>query len=133
MKHLRVFILVLLAVLLPVRGAMAATMLCPPGEDASSAVGVTPHDHHDTQPDHDMPADHAAHHHNEDVPDDASPSGEHPATCHLCASGCCMASIVGTVPALGPPGLTWSVTYPAFTAPAPAFHSGGPDRPPRTS
>ena len=128
------FILVLLAILLPIRGAMAATMLCPDGEGPSSAAVVAEHGHHDMQADQEMHADHSSPHHHAsgDAPNDDSSSGEHPANCHFCASGCCMASIVGTVPSLGQPGLTSSVAFPALTAPIPAFQSDGQDRPPRT-
>jgi hypothetical protein len=133
-KNLRLFIVVLLAILLPIRGAMAATMLCPDGERPSSAAVAAEHGHHDMQADHEMLADHSTLHQHAsgDAPDDDSFSGEHPANCHFCASGCCMASIVGTVPSLGQPGLTSSVAFPAFTAPIPAFQSDGQDRPPRT-
>jgi hypothetical protein len=127
-KHLRIFILVLLAVLLPIRGAMAATMLCPDGKGPGTAVVVTEHAHHDTQADHS-----AAHHHaSNDVANTDSSAGEHPTTCHLCASGCCMASIFGAVPSLAEPGLTYTVIFPELTTRIPAFQSDGQDRPPRT-
>lgn len=115
MKHLRLVILVMLSILLPIRGAMAATMPCPDGE-------------------HRMHADHSsAHHHaGEAAPDVDGTSADHPAACHFCASGCCMASIVGTVPSLGEPRLTSSVVFPALTARIPAFQSDGQERPPRT-
>lgn len=134
MKHLRTFILVLLAVLLPIRGAVAATMLCPESGGTSTAVVVAEQGHHGMQADHATHAEHsAAHHHaSADAADDDSRSGQHPATCHLCASGCCMVSIVGSVPSVAEPGLTSSVTFRALTALIPAFHSGGQDRPPRT-
>jgi hypothetical protein len=133
-KHFRTFILILMAVLLPVRGAVAATMLCPEGETPSTAAVVAEHGHHDMHADPAMHADHAAAHHHAigDAPGDDSASGEHPTTCHFCASGCCMASMVGAVPSVGPPGLTSQVTFPVLTAPIPAFQSDGQDRPPRT-
>ena len=134
MKHLRTFVLILLTVLLPIRGAMAATMLCPGGDRTNTVAVVVEHGHHDMHADHATHADDSASHHapGGDAARDDSSSGEHPTTCHLCASGCCMASMVGTPPALGQPTLTASVTFPALAAPAPAFHSGGQDRPPRT-
>jgi hypothetical protein len=133
-NHFRIFILVLLAILLPIRGAMAATMLCPDGEGPSSAAVVAEHGHDETEAEHGVHADHSSPHHHAsgDASNDDSSSGEHPANCHFCASGCCMASIVGTVPSLGQPGLTSSVAFPALTAPVPAFQSDGQDRPPRT-
>jgi hypothetical protein len=133
-KHLRIIILVLLSVLLPIRGAMAATMLCPDGEGAGSAAVVAGHDDNTLQADHPMHADHSsAHHHASPGETDAdSSSADHPATCHFCASGCCMASIVGTVPSLGEPTLTSAVVFPSLTALIPAFQSDGQERPPRT-
>ena len=134
MKHLRVFILVLLAVLLPIRGVMAATMLCPEGVGSNLTLIAPVHKQNDMHTGHDMHSDHsAAHHHSStDASDDSSSSGEHPANCHFCASGCCMPSMVATVPCLGLPGPISSVRFPALTAPLPAFHSDGQDRPPRT-
>jgi hypothetical protein len=132
-KHLRTFILVLLAVLLPIRGAVAATMLCPEGEGTDTAAVVAQHERHDMHADHEMHVGNAASHHHAsaDAPNDSS-AGEHPTTCHYCASGCCMASIVGTVPSVGQPTLTSSVTFPALATPVAAFQSDGQDRPPRT-
>jgi hypothetical protein len=127
-KQLRTFILVLLAVLLPIRGAVAAAMLCPEGVETNAAVAVAGSGHHE------MHADRSASHHHDSsgsATDDSS-SGGHPATCHFCAGGGCMATIVGTVPSLGQPDATASVTFPELTPPAPAFHSDGQDRPPRT-
>lgn len=128
MKHLRIIILIMLSILLPIRGAVAATMLCADGEELGTAAVVAEHDGHD------MHADHAAaHHHAGDVAPEADTSqGDHPATCHFCASGCCMAAIVGTGPSLGEPSLASSVIFPALTARIPAFQSDGQDRPPRT-
>jgi hypothetical protein len=133
-KHLRIFILVLMAILLPIRGAVAATLLCPEAEAPNSTAVVAVHEHHHMQAGHEMQADHASmrHHVGEGAPNHDSSSGEHPTTCHFCASGCCMASMVGTVPFFGQPSVTSSVAFPALTAAVPAFQSGGQDRPPRT-
>jgi hypothetical protein len=140
-RSVRLFIIVLLCVLLPVRGAMAASLLCPGGAGAAPAVTATSdhaqhaaHGGHGHQADGTMPAEHAAHHLH------ASPegsttdgaSGDHPTTCHFCASGCCMASLLGTVPSLAEPGVTARVIFPALTALVAAFQSDGQERPPRT-
>lgn len=134
MKHLRIIILVMLSILLPIRGAVAATMLCPDGEGTGTAAVVGGHDDHDMHADHQMHADHSsAHHHaSEEAPNADTTSANHPAACHFCASGCCMASIVGTVPSLAEPSLTTSVVFPALSARIPAFQSDGQERPPRT-
>jgi hypothetical protein len=132
-KHLRIIVLVMLSILLPIRGAVAATMLCPDGGGTGTAA-VVAGDDHDMRADHQMHADHSsAHHHaSEEAPNAETTSADHPATCHFCASGCCMASIVGTMPSLGEPNLTSSVIFPALTARIPAFQSDGQERPPRT-
>ena len=124
----------MLCILLPIRGAVAATMLCPDGEGTSTATVVAGHDDHAVHADHQMHADHSsAHHHaSEEAPNPDASSGDHPATCHFCASGCCMASIVGAVPSLDEPSLTSSVIFPALSARVPAFQSDGQERPPRT-
>jgi hypothetical protein len=139
-RQVRIIILVLLAVLLPVRGAVAATMLCSGSATPITAGPATAHDHHGMQADHDMHANHGGaehaaseHHHPEPAgPDDDSSHGGHANTCNSCANGCCMASVVGTVPTLARPIVTGSVTFPALASPLAAFHSGGQDRPPRT-
>ncbi len=135
MKLLRIIILVLLAMLLPIRGAVAATMLCSDGEVPGTPAVVAGYDDHDMNADPQMHADHStAHHHaSEEAPDADSSSVDHPATCHSCASDCCMASMVGTVPSLGGPRLTSTVIFPALTARIPAFQSDGQERPPRTT
>jgi hypothetical protein len=93
-----------------------------------TAAAVAGHDGHGMHADHS-----AAHHHaSDEVPNADNSSGDHPATCHFCASGCCMASIIGTVPSLGEPDLTSLVVFPALTARIPAFQSDGQERPPRT-
>ena len=137
MSLLRPLFLVLLALLLPVRGLMAATMPCAEGLPSAGVVALAGADH----PMVDPPMSHTGHDDaahaaspapcHDDAPDDepgASANG-----CHACASGCCMASIVGT-PAWWPePAPIPSVAFPALSARVPAFHSGGLDRPPRTA
>jgi hypothetical protein len=137
-RSFRLIILVLLCVLLPVRGAMAATLLCPGGAGASVAAASAAHAHHAVHDHHaegTMAADHAAHHPHAspEVPTTDGASGDHPTTCHFCASGCCMASLLGTVPTLGEPVVTARAIFPTLTAPVAAFQSDGQERPPRTS
>jgi hypothetical protein len=138
-KRFRVFILVLLTLLLPIRGAMAAAMLCPEGEGPNQTAVAAPHDHHGGQPaehhaSHGPHADEAsAHHHTDaDASTDAASYGEHPTTCHFCASGCCMVSLLGTAPSLERPRVISWVAFPELVTPLPVFQSGGQDRPPRT-
>jgi hypothetical protein len=135
-KHLRVVVLVLLSLLLPIRGAMAAAMLCPgEGSGRSSVVAVE-------QGDAAMPAEHGlhneqatAHHHPSrgDVSDhDTSVSDGHPTACQVCASGCCLTPLAFAPPSVQARVLTTSAVYPALTLDIPDFESGGQDRPPRT-
>ena len=82
MKLVRIWLLVLLATLLPVRGALAATMLCAP------AIGSQGHahgaaDHHGHGEAH-AGDEAAAHHQQED-------GGAHD-KCSLCASCCATAT-----------------------------------------
>ena len=142
MKNLRVVILVLLAVLLPIRGAMAAAMLCPgDGSGPSSAVAVEQvHVAMFAVPA--MPAEHGLHdeqatarHHPSDShasDHDTSASDGHPTACQVCASGCCLTPLAFAPPSVQVEVLTTSAVYPALTLDIPDFASGGQDRPPRT-
>ena len=133
MKRFRILILVLMAILLPIRGAVAATMLCAEGEATGTATVVAEHQHHDMTAGQEMRADRSASHQHAggDAAGDSS-SGKHPTTCQFCASGGCTASIVGTVPSLGQQSLTSSVSFPALTTRVTVFYPDGQDRPPRT-
>jgi hypothetical protein len=124
-KSIRVWLLVLLAFALPMRGAMAAAMLCAPSgthAHAAAAGGDHGHEHHAghdqaaVQPD-------AAHDHGSD----------HSATdkCSSCSSCCSVPAPVAasfTLPQ-GPPA---AAPVSEYLAPAAEFFSGGQDRPPRT-
>ena len=154
MKQLRILLLVLLTVLLPVRGAMAAAMGCAGGPAPSTMSGGSAHAHpnESAQGPHEHAAaphvvDHHAHHAHDGVSlDEATGSsaagaahgahgdghGEHAGTCQACASGCCVTPLASALPTLAGLPAPERVAYPALTAQAPVFHSGGPDRPPRT-
>ncbi|HJV60988.1 MAG TPA: DUF2946 family protein [Albitalea sp.] len=111
MKPLRVFLLVLLTALLPMRGVVAAAMLCPAGHHGT----VSPHDavHGDED------------HHDHD-------GGAHADSCNLCASCCAMNLLPSATPAFEPPAAFAAADFGELAAPAADFHSGGPDRPPRS-
>ena len=138
-KSFRVWLLLLLAVLLPLRGALAAGMLCPVAEFGVQAeaqvvkhthvheeVSVSGHEHHDVQGsalEHEAaqgPSDGPAHVH-----------GSAADKCNLCSAFC---SVTGLVSA----GVTVAVSEPASAvfahlyAPPPSFVSDGQERPPRT-
>jgi hypothetical protein len=138
-KFLRAFVLLLVAVLLPVRGVLAAAMICPHASALSAsqvahlpaalkAVDLASPMHH-----------HALHVHAPaaaGAPHDHGQSANHSASAHACTL---CASCGFTVP-LGP---TFSPTVaslepvasslPPLRVPAPSFLSGGPERPPRSA
>ena len=134
MRSLRIIILVLFSILLPIRGAVAATMLCPEGERTDRSTMVVAHDGHDMHAEHQQHANHppAQHHTDEEMPSADAALGYHTATCQFCASGCCLASIVGSVPSIAEPSRNASVMFPALQARVAAFQSDGQERPPRT-
>jgi len=55
-KYLRTFILVLLTVLLPIRGAVAAAMLCPGEKATVRTFAPAGHAEHEMHAGHDMEA-----------------------------------------------------------------------------
>lgn len=119
MKTLRLFVLVLLAMLLPLRGVSAAALLCEQQPVSHTEVVVEAHDH-DTAatPVH----DHASHDHSHSGFD----KGRH------CLSSCSAAPLMGAVPSVLTPTLAGITVFPHFAAPAPTFQSDGQDRPPRS-
>lgn len=141
-NHLRSVLLVLLAVLLPIRGTVAAAMPCP-GQAAAL--------HHLTQlvqvgqgPQHgpagdDLHSGHGRHTHPAAAPDAAQGSASdppsaagHTSTCQFCAGGCCVAPLAFAPPSVHSPRLTASAVFPALVTRIPAGWPDGQDRPPRT-
>lgn len=144
-RSLRVWLLVLLAVLLPIRGAMAAAMVCSP------AMGGTPaaqaghaattglqagspgraHDHctlvRPTQSTVAAAATMAA-------ADNADPAGA-PAQdgCNLCAAACAVPPLPSAPARMAEPADLKAVAPPGVDAPAPSFVSDGQERPPRST
>lgn len=127
-----IWLLILLAVLLPVRGAVAAAMLCAPTGTA----------HHQEQRVHEHPMSHmamdsATHHHDHSATAElghdgqGSPSGSSD-KCNLCSACCSVAPMVSSTPTV--PALLGAsdVFFPSISAPAPSFVSDGQERPPRT-
>lgn len=128
----RLWLILLLAVLLPVRGALAAGMLCPSapfGELGAQAVehahvhaeaGAPGHQHHDASADGHSHADGAAHDH-------AGADSK----CNLCSALCCVAGLVSAGVTIAEPQRAVTV-FADLRAPPPSFVSGGQERPPRT-
>lgn len=132
MKLLRIYLLVLLAVLLPVRGALAAAMVCAPaGGDGSGIVaaqGVQ-----DALPCHmdssDEPAGSALDGgHGLPLSDQTDKTDR----CNLCSASCSATPLLRDVPGIAEPGDLASASYPGVAAAAPSFLSDGQERPPRS-
>ena len=135
MNYLRTFILVLLAVLLPIRGAVAAAMLCPGEAVTIGTVAVAEHEHHDMHAGPDIDAHHTvAHdHHSHGHASIDSSSGTHPPACQFCAGGgCCVTPLAFSPPAVASPMLIASAVFPALTTRITVYYPDGQDRPPRT-
>lgn len=134
MKNARIWLLLLLAVLLPIRGAMAAAMLCPPAGVGSQAEVVSA-DHH-ALGHHGVVGDMGAHHHAQS--DNGSHGNEDGAPliaqdqCNLCSAFCSVTPLVDSSPAAFAVHQLASASFPALSAPAPTFLSDGQERPPRS-
>lgn len=113
MKHVRLFVLLLLAVLLPVRGVIAATMACPEGMPVAAAC-----------------------HELAEAPDAGAGDEDGSSTpvtpiCAICVTGCHATPLATVAPALAGPLLLSSVAYPALRTRVPAFVPDTLERPPR--
>jgi hypothetical protein len=115
-KSLRLWLLVAIAVLLPIRGVMAAALPCMNmAHGAASVAAPWAHAHH-----HDA----SGHHHH--------PGQAGADKCNACASCCTAPPMMATFsPAVAPLALP-SVPFPAVTVALPTFVSEGPERPPRS-
>ena len=133
MKTLRICLLILLAVLLPIRGAVAAAMLCPPA-GMSSPSGAS------------ASVDHAMHHHEAMAEAADQQHGDHHASgadvggtdvggtgkCNLCCAFCGMTPLLSSLPTVPMPLMSAAVSFPDFSVPAASFLSDGQERPPRS-
>ncbi len=130
MKTVRIWFLLLLSVLLPIRGAVAAAMLCPVGSSGmQSELRIGEHSSH-----HDM--DFLEHH---EVAHDHGGGGHHDGhdhgavdKCNMCSAFCSLTPLLSDAPKLPEPSALSSVKFPDFSTPAPSFLSDGQERPPRT-
>ena len=134
MNFLRTWLVVLLAVLLPMRGAMGASMLCAPVDGFADApvMGAT---HHEALPGHHGHAiadGHSAHdrlQHEHGKP--ATDHADHK-KCNLCSSTCSSPPLSSATAKVDEPRALTAVSYPDLSAPAATFQSDGQERPPRT-
>jgi hypothetical protein len=118
---LRTALLLLIAVLLPLRGAVAVSMACAGGATAMAVVALDEHAAH---------ADHSAHHgtHHGEPRSAAHASAD---KCNLCAASGAATPLPITLPALGVPAAFRVLRYPRLTVLVTAFVADGPERPPR--
>jgi hypothetical protein len=129
-KSIRIWLLVLLAVLLPVRGAVAAAMMCPQSTAAEQAetrgtpTTQTQTDHHEF-----MSATEGHGHDQQTHEEHHSGSSER---CNFCCDFCSVTPILSGFPALAPLQELSALSFPALLAPAPSFLSDGQERPPRS-
>lgn len=137
MKPWRLWLLLLLAVLLPMRVAVAAAMLCPvagSGFQAELAGSGHPVGH--------QALDHARAHDHGDAHGDAAADGGHRHAghdahagsdkCDTCSALCSVTPLVSSAPTVAEPLEVPAVGFSEDAAPAPSFLSDGPERPPRT-
>ena len=135
-KTVRIWFLLLLAVLLPVRGAVAAAMLCPiSGSGVQMELAMAGHSAGHQAMDQTLSHDHASGHgHAPDASDDGHPGHDHATSegCNACSAYCSLTPLVSNVPTLVEPLDASAVKYFDLSAPPPSFVSDGQERPPRT-
>ena len=152
MKLLRVAFLVLLAALLPLRGALAGALCGGPAAQSAAAAAAAAgpeghaHGHHGSHAGQGDP--HGAHHGDEHGaaqgeaagaatashaggPGDDGVSG-HAGCGKLCAAFCSLTPLPAAAPALPGAPLALAPDFPHLSAAVPPFQSGAPERPPRT-
>jgi hypothetical protein len=138
-RTIRIWLLVLLAVLLPVRGAVAVAMLCPAASaggqgSLAAATASAGMDHHVVDAAHQGEHEHADPQH-AGHDSGTSGSGHHAdgfGKCNLCCDFCSMTPLLSTLPTIPTPQHLSSVSFPDLFAPAPSFLSDGQERPPRS-
>jgi hypothetical protein len=124
-KLLRLSLILLLAVLLPVRGALAAAMLCAPAPVAAAQA----HGEH---------AEHGHHGHAHEAAADPAPEhaahGEHAGhkACTQCAAFCSLTPLAETGRAPPDAVALPAASFPPLATQAVRFERDGPERPPRT-
>jgi len=135
-KSLRLCFVLLLAVLLPLRGAFAAGLLCPVANHAAPAEArLVQHAHAHA----DMEGlDHGHQHHQHSAQvhaagDTQSHSAGHAdaGKCNLCCDLCSVTGLAGAgITVASPPGP--AAVFPQLGAPPPSFIAEGEERPPRS-
>lgn len=132
MKVARILLLTLLALVLPLRGALAGIACCA-GDLAELEQAVAQVHGHPGEAHGD--AAHAHHHDHGDAA--AEPGDTHGASgpydkCHACTASCSAVSLIGALPVIPTPPAAAGVVFPALSAPPPSHASEGQERPPRS-
>jgi hypothetical protein len=126
MRRIRTWLLVLLAVLLPIRGVVAAAMLCPvAGSGMQSEVilhGEKIGHHAEHEP---TSHDHGLGHH------DHSGSANGSDKCNVCSAFASVTPLVSNLPTPFVAPDAAAAAFPDFSAPATNFLRDGPERPPQ--
>lgn len=124
-----------MAVLLPLRGALAAAMMCPvagTGVQTEVHIAEQAHDHghshasgaHDHQAQPSFASQHSDHH-------DFASAGDPAEKCNLCSAFCSVTGMVSGQATLAEPQRVATV-FPHLYAPPLSFVPDGQERPPRT-
>ena len=128
MRFFRLFIVALLAVLLPIRGALAAVAVCDDGNVNTGTTEQVLHNHvgHEQAGDG-SPADMSQDHGN-------GMDAKHDSVSHVakCATSCSLTPLATNAPTLVGSVALATMPFPAYTALVPSFISDGQERPPRT-
>jgi hypothetical protein len=133
-KLLRIWLLVVLAVLLPLRAAMAVALPCALA-GVGTPSGTTHHDAAGHGHGHGLGHAVAAHEHVQHHPGTVALHDHEKACqdkCNLCSASCSATPLIATF--AGVPELRdrASVSFPDLSVPAPSFLSDGQERPPRS-
>lgn len=134
MKAFRICLLLLLAVLLPVRGAVAAAMLCSVAGSGMQTESIVHPPAHDAMDQAMAEAAHAHHGHDASASQGHDHGKGHASSeeCNMCSAYCSITPLVSEVPRLPVPLDPPSIKFPGLSSPAPTFLSDGQERPPRS-
>ena len=125
MKTARFWLVILLALLLPFRGAVAAAMLCPVAAVELQRADTPAPGHHHAQHAKDAATAGAQAGH----PHDHGGSGA--GKCNTCAAFCCVTPMPASDAVWVAPPAEASTRFPEPATPLPGFVTAGPERPPR--
>jgi hypothetical protein len=132
-RKVRIWLLVLLSVLLPIQGAVAAGMPCP---NESTPVHEHRHSHDSMSAHHRMMVDdhgvQAAGHVGSSDGHHGHAGAGHQDRCNLCASCCAGAAIATTFATVFAPLEAATESFAAPASPVASFLSDGQERPPRS-